>query len=86
VSIFNDMTEDETFVPATEAAQRLGITDARLMELVNDGTLRSRRQGGWLLEVQPALIPGVTTSATTAKRPTRAATGTPRKGKPRSRG
>jgi hypothetical protein len=64
VSIFNDMTEDETFVPASEAAQRLGISEARLMELVNDGTLRSRRHGGWLLEVQPALIPGVTTSTT----------------------
>lgn len=64
MSIFDDMTDDETFVPATEAAQRLGITEARLMELVSDGTLRSRRHGGWLLEVQPALIPGVTTSTT----------------------
>jgi hypothetical protein len=47
------------------------------MELVSDGTLRSRRVGGWLLEVQPALIPGVTTSTTPAK--AKRATGTPRK-------
>lgn len=51
------------------------------MELVNDGTLRSRRVGGWLLEVQPALIPGVTTSTTPAK-----VKRAPRKGKPRGGG
>jgi hypothetical protein len=49
--------DEETFVPASEAAARMGITAARLMELVNTGTLRSRRDG-WLLMVQPAIVSG----------------------------
>jgi hypothetical protein len=32
------------------------------LALVERGRLKARRYGGWLLEVQPALVPGVTTS------------------------
>lgn len=63
--------------PGDRGGATARLTESRLMELVSDGTLRSRRVGGWLLEVQPALIPGVTTSTTPAK--AKRATGTPRK-------
>jgi hypothetical protein len=49
--------DEETFVPAPEAAQRMGITPERLIELVEAGSLRSRRNG-WYLEVQPAILSG----------------------------
>ena len=56
---------DETYLPVDECADRLGLSVPEVMELVTKEVLKSRRYGGWLLEVQPALIPGVTTSTTT---------------------
>jgi hypothetical protein len=58
---------DDTYVPIEECADRLGLSVPEVEDLVAKGLLRARRNGGWLLEVQPALIPGVTTS--TAPKP-----------------
>jgi len=54
--------DDDTYVTADECAKRLGLSVPEVEDLVSKGLLRARRHGGWLLEVQPALIPGVTTS------------------------
>jgi hypothetical protein len=48
------MFDDEHFVPVEEAAQRMGITAERVVELVKQGVLRSSRDG----LVLPAIISG----------------------------
>jgi hypothetical protein len=53
---------DETYLPIKDCAKRLGLSVPEVMELVSQHVLKARRYGGWLLEVQPALVPGVTTS------------------------
>lgn len=60
--------DDETFVSVDECAARLGLSVRQVEELAAKGLLRARRHGGWLLEVQPALIRGVTTSTSTGRR------------------
>jgi hypothetical protein len=61
--------DDDDFLPVEECAQRLGLTVERVMELVSQHVLRARRYGGWLLEVQPALIDGITTERKVKTRP-----------------
>jgi hypothetical protein len=58
---------DDTYVPVEDCAQRLSLSVPEVEDLVKKGLLRARRDGGWLLEVQPALIPGVTTSTGVGK-------------------
>jgi hypothetical protein len=53
---------EDTYVPIEECAGHLGLSVPEVEDLVAKGLLKARRHGGWLLEVQPALIPGVTTS------------------------
>lgn len=50
---------DGEYVTVAECAQRLGLSEARVMELVKNRVLKSYWDGGFL--VQPALIQGVTT-------------------------
>lgn len=52
--------DDDDFVPVEECAARMGISVERVEELVAQKVLRARRFGGWALEVQPALVTGVT--------------------------
>jgi hypothetical protein len=61
---------DDTYLPVDECAARLGLSVPEVMDLLNKQILKARRYGGWLLEVQPALVPGVTTSTTPKKKPT----------------
>jgi hypothetical protein len=58
----HDLDDDDTYVLVEGCARRLGLSLSEVMELVSKRVLKARRYGGWLLEVQPALIPGVTTS------------------------
>jgi hypothetical protein len=50
---------DDGYVSIQEAAQRLGISQKRVLELVQLRVLKARHDG-WGLTVQPALIRGVT--------------------------
>ncbi len=63
----NDDDIDDTYLPVEDCAARLGLSVAEVMDLVDKQVLKSRRYGGWLLEVQPALVPGVTTSTGAAR-------------------
>ncbi|ODR23058.1 hypothetical protein BHQ19_18360 [Mycolicibacterium porcinum] len=72
MAVVDDDLDD--YVSAEECAARLGLPVERVVELVERRVLRAYRYAGWgELLVQPALIPGVTTSTT------------PRTRKPRSR-
>lgn len=51
---------DDGYVPVEECAQRLGISVARVKQLVQQRVLRAYSDG-YDLMVQPALIRGVTT-------------------------
>jgi hypothetical protein len=54
-----DLWADD-YVPVEECAQRLGISTARVKELVMARVLKASYERGYTL-VQPALIAGVTT-------------------------
>jgi hypothetical protein len=68
--IYDDDLED-AFVPIEDCADHLGLTVPDVEDMVAKGLLKARRHGGWLLEVQPALIPGVTTSTGVGRSPDR---------------
>jgi hypothetical protein len=51
----------DDFVPVEEAAERLGISTARVKELVMARVLKASYDSGYVL-VQPALVPGYTTA------------------------
>jgi len=50
---------DDSYLPIEEAAQRLGLSSARVQELVLARVLRAYADGGVTL-VQPALVRGLT--------------------------
>lgn len=54
--------EEDTYLPVHECAERMGITVEQLMQLVQDKVVKARRWGGWLLEAEPAIIPGLTSA------------------------
>jgi hypothetical protein len=55
---YEDQHDD--WLTVEDCAVRLGISQQRVRELVEQRVLRSCYDGGWLM-VQPALIAGVTT-------------------------
>lgn len=42
------------FIPGTEAAEILGVTKARVSQLVKQGKLRAEKYGGWMLMIERA--------------------------------
>jgi hypothetical protein len=80
------MTDDDGYLPVQQCAERMGITVEQLMALIQDKVVKARRWGGWALEAEPAIIPGLTARPKRAGGgPRRAAKAAPPPRKGRSR-
>ena len=59
---------DETYVSIETCAERMGLSVGQVMDLVSSHVLKARRWGAHLFEVQPAIVPGITTPARRKRR------------------
>jgi excisionase family DNA binding protein len=54
-----DLFDDHEFLPVDECAERLGVSEDRVRQLVRSGALRTTYLWGQLM-VEPAIVTGAT--------------------------